>query len=258
MSHKSLFYIVSIFFIFLIESWSVFADDPSDILYMSDTMYMRFSERSVEIYGDKSPNYHGPMGNQKYRIENRQGLEYLILGEETEYTYLMLNSPGIIYLYDGDNRPPVYVGSSVEPMVPVWLELGTAVKDWDASSFYQSGNESYPAKNLSDFRLFHPYCEGATGDGVGVTFTVHNTFYQLVFSNGFVSFERPDLFMANGRVKKLKVVALKTGLEKIIELKDTPNIQGIIMPDESGDYKFTILEVYPGEKYSDTCINFIN
>lgn len=88
----------------------------------------------------------------------------------------------------------------------------------------------------------------------------YNTLTGLYIVNGYAKNE--ELFKANSRVKKLKLT-LDGKEEYIIELEDTMNPQliDIVYKQEPSfevfnpiEATFEILEVYPGEKYEDTCI----
>ena len=67
------------------------------------------------------------------------------------------------------------------------------------------------------------------------------------------------------RPKKLKIQYKKTGSVKYVDLKDTPDLQTIVMyTDEDyknqtrgGDIVITIMDVYEGTTYSDVCINIL-
>lgn len=81
----------------------------------------------------------------------------------------------------------------------------------------------------------------------------------LHISIGFVSYERPYLYEENSRPRKLNIsVAGKFSFTA--DLVDTPNFQTINLPQTFGrndELVIEILEVYPGTKYEDTCINNI-
>ena len=86
---------------------------------------------------------------------------------------------------------------------------------------------------------------------------------QLAFYNGFQSENRPDLYKANSRAKKIRIKNLETGSSKDFSLKDSMEMQIISLLDlniwsnVNTNLEITILEVYPGEKYKDLCIQAI-
>ena len=88
----------------------------------------------------------------------------------------------------------------------------------------------------------------------------YNTLTGFYIVNGYAKNE--EVFKANSRVKKLKLT-LDGKEEYIIELEDTMNPQliDIVYKQEPSfevfnpiEATFEILEVYPGDKYEDTCI----
>ena len=88
----------------------------------------------------------------------------------------------------------------------------------------------------------------------------YNTLTGFYIVNGYAKNE--EVFKANSRVKKLKLT-LDGKEEYIIELEDTMNPQLIdIVYKQDPSFEvfnpieatFEILEVYPGDKYEDTCI----
>ena len=86
---------------------------------------------------------------------------------------------------------------------------------------------------------------------------------KLAFYNGYQSDSRPDLYKANSRVKKIRIKNLESGNTTELMLKDTSdmqeiNINSLIMSyNEYISLEITILEVYPGDKYKDLCIQAI-
>lgn len=85
----------------------------------------------------------------------------------------------------------------------------------------------------------------------------------LRFYNGFQSGTKKNLYKDNSRAKKIQIKNLNNGVETVISLKDTPDEQIIslrnlcLYQDLYTKLEITILEVYPGEKYKDLCIQAI-
>ena len=77
--------------------------------------------------------------------------------------------------------------------------------------------------------------------------------------NGYVDFFRTDLYKKNNRVKKIQIESMdseeKYNFDYILE--DTPNFQEIQLPRYTKKIKITILDVYKGTDYDDTCISGI-
>ncbi len=82
-------------------------------------------------------------------------------------------------------------------------------------------------------------------------------FNFLLIMNGYYSMEKPYLYKQNNRVKQIKVTGLKSGNEKILDVLDTPHPQtvNISFLETQEPFRVTIMDVYKGTKYEDTCIN---
>jgi hypothetical protein len=80
----------------------------------------------------------------------------------------------------------------------------------------------------------------------------------LAISNGFVDYNRPYLYEYNNRIKKIRIRNREnTDDYRDFELLDLPNIQTVATSSFSLNIEIEILEIYPGTKYNDTCVNFI-
>jgi len=127
-----------------------------------------------------------------------------------------------------------------------------------ASSSLTEGRILYSTDKLG-FKIGECWVEGAEGYGIGetLTLTLHQIF-NLYFSSGFVSFSRPHLYRENTRIKRIRVTN-EEGESEVILLRDTPHFQELEleMGLGFGVFKIEILEVYPGTKYQDTCVNSI-
>jgi hypothetical protein len=103
-----------------------------------------------------------------------------------------------------------------------------------------------------------PWVEGVEGNGIGEWIekeAVHDIRDIVVF-NGYIDPNRPDLYYANSRVKEILISAGSNKWNYHIE--DTPNPQVLSLPiPVSGTIRFTIQDVYEGNKYTDTCIGGI-
>jgi hypothetical protein len=101
------------------------------------------------------------------------------------------------------------------------------------------------------------WCEGAPGAGIGESITLHQKPQQPVSAifivNGYS--DTPDVFLANGRVKKARLET-SGGYKRTINLKDTPKEQMFKFPHEKLAWlRMTILEAYPGKRHQDTCVS---
>ena len=120
-----------------------------------------------------------------------------------------------------------------------------------------------PAQGQFDYRVRNlmaegAWCEGQRGNGEGVRLTMSWSprglpWRTLYIDNGY---QRTDkTFRDNGRIKDLRV-RLDDGSALTVRLRDQTGEQTIRLPEwtESAVTEFTILSVYPGARYQDTCL----
>ena len=81
--------------------------------------------------------------------------------------------------------------------------------------------------------------------------------------NGFVDSNRADLFLKNSRVKKIKLTNIKTGSWKVVgvygdaESLSQIDVRSRAFTEEANILEVEMLEVYPGTKYDDLCLQAI-
>ncbi len=133
-----------------------------------------------------------------------------------------------------------------------------------ASSFLTEGNTKYVGENLNMSIKSGPWVEGVHGDGIGefIEFDYNesqllNQINGIVISNGFVSVNNPGLYLKNNRIKKILVEGDNGIFANEYDILDTPNLQTIRFPSSVSKIKVTILDVYEGTTWDDTCINMI-
>ena len=135
-----------------------------------------------------------------------------------------------------------------------------------ASSSLSERTRTYTPEFLGVVRLEFPWSEGVKGTGIGewVAFGIGTRDDRIgrpigiYLINGYISFTNPERYTNNARIKKMTLTSLKTGESKQFDVLDTPNPQFFPMEDLGGSqFKLTIDDVYPGEKYEDTCVSGI-
>lgn len=135
---------------------------------------------------------------------------------------------------------------------------------YEASSFLIEGKAKYEPENLSTIEGLPWASKNGYGinDIIKISFSGNN-YSQLAFYNGFQSESRPDLYKANSRAKKIKIKNLQTGLSKVFIIQDIPDAQEFPILDlflsknTNVTLEITILEVYPGDRFKDLCIQAI-
>lgn len=82
---------------------------------------------------------------------------------------------------------------------------------------------------------------------------------NIVVLNGYVDLEKRYLYKANNRVKTAVIKSLDENnpFEIEYEFEDYVHFSEINFPCEVNKVRFTIKEVYKGEKWNDTCITAI-
>lgn len=115
----------------------------------------------------------------------------------------------------------------------------------------------------SKFLLRNPWVPGkeknpsGIGEYLEIEFTKPKN--NLVVLNGFVDLEKRYLYKANNRVKKAVVTSLDKDnpFEIEYEFEDYVHFSEINFPKAVNKVRFTIKEVYKGEKWDDTCIQAV-
>ncbi len=108
------------------------------------------------------------------------------------------------------------------------------------------------------FKQQGAWCEGVPGHGIGEWVEVRlqpRLFFQSIYVvNGYA--KSTETFRNNGRVKRFQIQT-SDGLTTTATLEDRPGEQTIRLPRKANAswVRLTIAEVYPGERYLDTCLS---
>lgn len=152
---------------------------------------------------------------------------------------------------------------------------GNNIEAFKVSSYLKEGKTSYEAENTAKIynmmtkreiaswsSQIRPWVEGKKGDGIGESFEFDTTYpkgglpLDVRILNGYVDPLKPHLFKENNRIKKA-LLETDTGIKKEFEFRDEVEFTQIILPSDVKHIKLTILEVYKGTKYQDTCITAV-
>lgn len=122
------------------------------------------------------------------------------------------------------------------------------------------GTNQYGPSNLGDGNPATAWCEGIAGHGIGESITLRisngTTFRRLLIGNGYTKSQQS--YLDNSRPHVVEITTDRTPPSRVA-LAD----QGGILPVPLVDaqpfkwVKLKILSVYPGQKYSDTCVSFV-
>lgn len=257
-----------VFFLLLLVPGSLFSIDLTGRKYFSGLKVLEFTDDSlIKLYevweGGEIGRFHF---EKKYQLIDKFGIPYLRFSDGTP-DWMLIVSEKEVFLRGAQ---PVFAGIGAYQGDHSLYAADEYLK-YETTSFLtetlKNGDViSYKAENLN--RASIPWVEGVPGYGIGekVTVTFDDRFDEgypfrsVWIGNGYLSYERPDLYQMNGRVKRFRIKSLDTGKEKIIELNDTPVFQPFTLhPRDFGHIvEFEILEVYPGTLYEDICINTIS
>lgn len=130
-----------------------------------------------------------------------------------------------------------------------------------SSELYENGRY-YDAHKAVDKKLETAWVEGIPGDGIGewidFLFYPKQEIKAISIINGYVKNELT--YQANNRLKRVKI-SFDDGVSFETELKDGQmQAQMIELPEPKNveQFRITILEVYNGTKYKDTCISEVD
>ena len=99
----------------------------------------------------------------------------------------------------------------------------------------------------------------SSGIGEYLEITFNEPSDNLVVLNGYVDLEKRHLYKYNNRVKTAVITSLDKAhpFEFEYTFEDYVHFSEIQLPEKVGKVRFTIKEVYKGEKWDDTCIQAV-
>ena len=200
-----------------------------------------------------------------YSMSMKHGIPFINVTWENNVieTFLMLSNNFVCYLYKASDPSPHVLGFAGS------YNRGEFVfstpKNIKASSSHVEKGRPYSPDQINQ-KLGQAWVEGARDQGIHEKLFINAPYLTsqqgctlLHISIGFVSYEKPHLYEENSRPKKLNV-SVANKFSFIVDLVDTPNFQTINLPQVLGINDILVIEildVYPGTKYEDTCINSI-
>lgn len=148
-----------------------------------------------------------------------------------------------------------------------WYCAGGPSNISTSSTLKSQGSNSYDAENLHDFNLKTAWVEGTANLGIGEEIVFEFQMVEqlkvthLEIYNGYCKNEKS--WRANGRVKTLGLY-INNKYEGNLNLKDSYYCQRFEVgsfgckKNEKMTISLKIIDVYPGDKYSDVAISEIN
>lgn len=245
-----------------------FRDQESFAMYPQSAGEIEFfnSDGSVTNFSVAVDNL-ATRGRREYfkgNLTSDGGLTFLQLSSANFGTWNWL----VLYKLDtsaigGDGLLIGYPEGKAKPYLFLWkLDRWMTDSVYRASSRLTEGSTVYDEGNLGRLDLHNPWVPHGKKNGIGESVTIasgenRGPFNQLAISNGFVSAEKPYLFRQNNRVRQLRISGSNAEFEMVVPLDDSPNIQTIALPKSVTGVRVEIVDVFPGTKYTDTCVNFI-
>jgi hypothetical protein len=240
------------FLIALILILSVFSQNK-DIIYGSETDgIVRITEQNISLnILDYQHN-----GNYKSKLETKSKINFIeydgiknIICLSSKLLYL-INPSGCFYDgvgYNNNGRSGRYINF-----------IGPA-KKYTSSSFLTEKNKKYESANLASIKPDFPWAEGVKGDGIGeyIDMEWEYEINGIIIINGFISFDKPELFLYNNRVKAVKISIDDFPEKFIYELDDSSNPQIIQLNKHGKKIRLEIMDVYKGSQWDDTCVSMI-
>ncbi len=257
MRKRILFLIVLILLIFI----KLYAQsDLQGYYYNSSDSGITFSNDDIVVDTTLQRPESLPEGTSNYIQFQKNKISFLNINDEIQQEFLLLHNCPILLLYEGQSGRQLELwGNFSRVLYPEGFE-------YFASSTFQRGKEVYPVDNLRSLKLSEPWVEGVYGSGIGEWIEIRGKTTEygntvkisgILFSNGYVSYNKPYLYDYNSRVKIITIAEPNGNNPYTVELLDSPNPQHIILPEEYESIRLTIIDIYSGSQWQDTCINFL-
>jgi hypothetical protein len=264
--------IVAVTFLLLTFSASLYSQNVLiEQKYGSRDGDVELSHNSITLNINGDPQDH-VSGTYEYESFSKSGMPFIMYnGQEN----LILQSDDLLYLFYEDREIDIGINYTTVGLKYAGVGLQgnrnaeyfskiLPAKTYQASSFFTeragtSSEKRYEASNLSYINLDNPWVEGVSGSGIGeyIDLEWEDDVSALFIVNGFVSYEKPELYQKNNRAKTIKITYSGGNYEIIHTLEDTPNPQTINLGTGTDDVRIEIIDVYRGTQWDDTCISMV-
>ncbi len=160
-----------------------------------------------------------------------------------------------------------YSYPGIQAFIPMFFtdtDFSYSFDSISANTELKEGETLYSANNLFSVEG-NPWVStknNGVGDIITIKLSVRDDI-KLAFYNGFQSVNKPYLYNNNSRVRKVNIKNLKLNTQMELELQDTKDRQIVDISQilcETGlmtTIEIEILSAYPGNKWSDLCIQAI-
>lgn len=196
----------------------------------------------------------------KYQIQETDDVTFITFKDEVGKPFIekaaVLYNDDLCFLFD-DNC--ILFSNDDEIKSSKWK----IIRSVSSSSFLKEKNVVYDGSTLMNCQKIIPWVEGNSDYGIGEW--IEFEFYEqenisgFIISNGFVSYEKPYLYRQNSRIEKVSIETDKGPFSQNILLEDKCQLQKITFdkPVTTKYIKLTIMSVYSGKKWKDTCLSRI-
>ena len=262
------------------NKWDLFYENElvGTISYSDDLekcYFYDYEDKTKEIFYSRKNNEYS-LFNTQYILRNGIFYEKNIDGNES-YKVTDGNKYEINYSYEGLESKYEFVKSyyckDVNQICVLWL-LRNLInpflcpylfckldRAYHATSYLTEGSTTYEPEHLQQ-KDGLPWASG-NGSGIGDVISIkefeHKNPTTLKIMNGYQDPNHPDYYEKNSRVKKIKVTNTDTKKSKSLIVKDIKNEQTFDISDlgKGQNYDIEIQEVYEGNKYKDSCIQYL-
>lgn len=225
--------------------------------YSNDLLYYDFNGGNpIELQAD-------------YSIEMTGKLRKLIIKEPISKSFIFLKSDPFSILINSNNQAELYGPNPSYRNLPYSIfgifegfYLSCSYREITATSYLTEGDIEFLPQNLTSLNAAKPWVEGVPGNGIGEKITIsgfnaNRRPHTIIISIGYVDYDKPYLYDYNSRPSKIRIWRNGNGKYINFELADTPDPQILNLPEGLDLFTIEILDVYPGSRWEDTCINFI-
>ena len=227
-----------------------------------------FADNRMEMWDEEMWEEDSPRGRLRtgrYSVNNSNGLDFVTVtwstGNQERFLFLTNNDLNDLYLYRADGDPFFEkisgFGNSMIFGNDSWIRA--------SSSFRETigGRPVVYSPEKLGIRIGECWVPRNEVNET-LTLTISPRYMMvgdnLYFSSGFVSFSKPNLYIENSRIRRIRI-SDNSGNAKTVELFDTPHFQPVSLSgfavQETVVLTIEILDVYPGSRYNDTCLNSI-
>lgn len=252
---KSIFFILYVLFVIPLIAqnienlgYGLFSNYGGDISWEFENNILTIHEYKDNYVTEKKFDYLYENKGPYFNLRIKNGEEY------KEYVTLLAPHNEFFLLYPTNGSEPLENGFFGKNSL--LFSYNTRFK---IRNYLTEGKIKYVPENLSDLSIGKPWVEGCDDSGIGERIYINHSTYinSLIISNGFVSF-KVSTYYNNNRVKLLRVYNSNNTNEFFtVELPDNAIPFEIKLPFQTNIVELEILDVYKGDKYDDTCINFI-